>query len=45
MPLITGIIGGIIGWGIAHSQPGAGGGVVVLSGLALAFVFFAGPPG
>ncbi|MEO1046382.1 MAG: hypothetical protein AAFX04_13145 [Pseudomonadota bacterium] len=44
IPLITGIVGGIIGWGIAHSAPGAGGGIVALSGLALALIIFAGPP-
>ncbi|MEM1134038.1 MAG: hypothetical protein AAGH53_13985 [Pseudomonadota bacterium] len=40
VPLLTGFFGGIIGWGIANTGPGAGGGVVALSGIALILVIF-----
>lgn len=40
--IITGIVGGLIGWGAAHSQPGAGGGVVASAAVLFALAVFIG---
>lgn len=41
-PIVTGLIGGVAGWGIAQSQPGAGGGVVAMAALLFAFSLYMG---
>lgn len=37
---ISALIAGLVGWGIAQSEPGAGGMVVVLAALVFAFTLY-----
>lgn len=40
--VISAIVGGLIGWGVAHGEVGAGGGVVASAALLFAFSLFMG---